>query len=195
MKIKLNNKVYPLAPEYQGVAKIVDVTTPRVQETKYGVKETFRFILEINAKDEKGNYHTVSTPGYTMSLHEKAGLRKFVDKVRPSPLTEQEAFAGIDTETLVGTYCNVVVEHNKSETTGKVYANITYVGKAKDDTKWESGYVRFQDRDGMPQKTIQSSPTPQIRKSLNKTVKAEAKAAEAEKSEAEVWDLVFEGEK
>ena len=135
------NKSFAPCPEYSGIAKIVDTTELREYKTDFGNKMCFRYILEINQKDSKGKYQTVASRPFTLSMHEKAALRDFVKKVKGSVPT---GTSGFDTDSLVGQYCSVIVEHVQSG--DKTFANLTYVGKAKENTTWQSAYVRFADR-------------------------------------------------
>jgi hypothetical protein len=144
IKSKSNGNYTP-CPEYNGVARIVDATELKTYTGKFGTKEGFRFILEINEKMGNGKYHTVSTKPFTLSLHEKSSLRKFIEKVNGRPLTQSEIESGIDTDSLIGRSVNIVVEQNKTED-GNVFSNITYYGKSKEDANWKSDYIRFSER-------------------------------------------------
>lgn len=155
-------------PEYNGISKIVDITPLKKVETKFGEKEVFRFILEIDEEREPGHNWTVSTRPFTVSLHEKAALRQFLDRVI-GPLTEGQLEAGINTETLVGTYANIIVEHVQSEDGLTTFANITYISKPKGKwSKWESDYIRIQDR-------VQAPPPPPKRPAVSKMTPEEKK--------------------
>jgi hypothetical protein len=136
-------------PEYTGVARIVDVTDMKPHTSQYGTKDQFRYILEVDVikNKEAGSRFTVATAPMSLSLHEKAALRKFVQKVLGRELTEKELAEGVDTETLVGKSVNVVVEHVKSADGTKTYSNLAFVQVAKTEAKWESEYVRFKDRE------------------------------------------------
>ena len=58
---------------------------------------------------------------YTLSLHEKAGLRKDLAAWRSRDFTEEEA-KGFDISKLLGVYCMLNV--TTSENNGKTYTNI-----------------------------------------------------------------------
>ena len=58
---------------------------------------------------------------YTVSLHEKAGLRKDLAAWRGKDFTDEEA-KGFDVSKLIGAYCMVNV--TTSETNGKTYSNV-----------------------------------------------------------------------
>jgi hypothetical protein len=63
----------------------------------------------------------VISKSYTVSLHEKANLRKELAQWRGRDFTEEEA-KGFDISKLVGAYCMVNV--TTSETNGKTYSNV-----------------------------------------------------------------------
>jgi len=58
---------------------------------------------------------------YTVSLHEKAGLRKDLAAWRGRDFTDEEA-KGFDVSKLIGAYCMVNV--TTSESNGKTYSNV-----------------------------------------------------------------------
>lgn len=147
MKFILTKKAYPVCPEYKGPAKIVDMTQIATVETKFGEKEMFRFILEINQKDEDGRYHTCATSRMTPTLDERSNLRKFIEKVIGEPLDEKTLrVTGFESDDLIGAYCEVIIGHTKKED-GTIYANIEYVGHLKAvPEKWTSDYARQEDR-------------------------------------------------
>lgn len=86
---------------------------------------------ELFGEDENGGPLTVDVDGkempmtisksYTVSLHEKAGLRKDLQAWRGREFTEDEA-KGFDIGRLLGAYCMVNVTH--SENNGKTYTNV-----------------------------------------------------------------------
>lgn len=149
MKIvyKKNSRVWEPCPEVDGeLAQIVDVSDLfTLTSAEYGEKEVFRFILEINEENADGYRYTLSSRPFTVSLHEKANLRKFVEKVLGRALTEAELESGFEPESLIGKYCKITVEHN---TVGdKTFANIALVSKAKEPVVgWQTEYVRMKDR-------------------------------------------------
>ena len=86
---------------------------------------------ELFGEDENGQPLTVDVEGkempltisksYTLSLHEKAGLRRDLAAWRGKDFTDEEA-KGFDVSKLVGAYCMVNV--TTSETNGKTYSNV-----------------------------------------------------------------------
>ena len=100
---------------------------------QYGEKQQHKIRLgwELFGEDEQGNPLTVEVDGkqmpmtisksYTVSLHEKAGLRKDLQAWRGREFTEEEAKA-FDVSKLLVAYCMVNV--TTSETNGKTYSNV-----------------------------------------------------------------------
>ena len=86
---------------------------------------------ELFGEDENGQPLTVEVDGkempltisksYTVSLHEKAGLRKDLAAWRGRDFTDEEA-KGFDVSKLIGAYCMVNV--TTSESNGKTYSNV-----------------------------------------------------------------------
>lgn len=111
---------------------LIDLGT---QETngQYGVKfqHKIRIGWELFGEDEQGNPLTIEVDGknmpmtisksYTVSLHEKASLRKDLAAWRGRDFNDDEAKA-FDVSKLLGAYCMVNV--TTSETNGKTYSNV-----------------------------------------------------------------------
>jgi hypothetical protein len=148
MKIAYNknantNANFEPAPEYNGTAKIVDYTELKEYEGfNPGDKpvEKFRYILELNEERETDKNWTVSTKPLRLSMHEKASLYKFVESV-VGKLPDSGDF---DQEDMIGKYCSIITE--QTESNGKIYTNIKYVGKNKSNETWESTHIRLKDR-------------------------------------------------
>lgn len=100
---------------------------------QFGTKfqHKIRVAWELFGEDEQGNPLTVDVDGktmpmtisksYTVSLHEKAGLRKDLAAWRGRDFTDEEAKA-FDVSKLVGAFC--MVNCTQSETNGKTYTNV-----------------------------------------------------------------------
>ena len=111
---------------------LIDLGT---QETtgQYGTKmqHKIRIGWELFGEDEQGNPLTVDVDGktmpmtisksYTVSLHEKSGLRKDLAAWRGRDFSDEEAKA-FDVSKLLGAYC--MVNATQSETNGKTYTNV-----------------------------------------------------------------------
>lgn len=100
---------------------------------QYGEKfqHKVRISWELFGEDENGEPLTIDVDGqdmpltisksYTMSLHEKAALRKDLAAWRGRDFTDEEA-RGFDVSKLIGAYCMVNV--TISESNGKTYSNV-----------------------------------------------------------------------
>lgn len=111
---------------------VIDLGT-QLTSGQYGEKlqHKIRIAWELFGEDEQGNPLTVTVEGkempmtisksYTVSLHEKAGLRKDLAAWRGRDFTDEEA-KGFDVSKLIGAYCMVNV--TTSETNGKTYSNV-----------------------------------------------------------------------
>ncbi len=111
---------------------LVDLGTQHTSG-QFGDKDQhkIRIAWELFGEDENGNELTIDVDGkqmpmtisksYTVSLHEKAGLRKDLAAWRGKDFTDEDAKA-FDVSKLVGAYCMVNV--TTSETNGKTYSNV-----------------------------------------------------------------------
>lgn len=111
---------------------LIDLGT-QVTDGQYGQKEQHKIRIgwELFGEDEEGNPLTVDVDGYqmpmtisknyTVSLHEKANLRKELAAWRGKDFTDEEA-KSFDVSRLVGAYCMINV--TISETNGKTYSNV-----------------------------------------------------------------------
>ena len=111
---------------------LIDLGT-QLSSGQFGEKlqHKIRIGWELFGEDENGEPLTVDVDGktmpmtisksYTVSLHEKAGLRKDLAAWRGRDFTDAEA-RGFDVSKLIGAYCMVNV--TTSETNGKTYSNV-----------------------------------------------------------------------
>ena len=111
---------------------IIDLGT-QTSNGQYGEKHQhkIRVAWELFGEDENGQPLTIDVDGkempmtisksYTVSLHEKAGLRKDLSAWRGRDFTDEEAKA-FDVSKLIGAYCMVNV--TTSENNGKTYSNV-----------------------------------------------------------------------
>lgn len=111
---------------------LIDLGT-QLTSGQYGDKlqHKIRIGWELFGEDEQGQPLIVDVGGkqmpmtisksYTVSLHEKAGLRKDLQAWRGREFTEEEAKA-FDVSKLLGAYCMVNV--TTSDTNGKTYSNV-----------------------------------------------------------------------
>lgn len=111
---------------------LIDLGT-QTSNGQFGEKSQHKLRIgwELFGEDDEGNPLTVDINGkqmpmtisksYTVSLHEKAGLRKDLQAWRGKEFTDEEAKA-FDVSKLMGAYCMVNV--TTSETNGKTYSNV-----------------------------------------------------------------------
>lgn len=111
---------------------LIDLGT-QLSTGQYGEKaqHKIRIAWELFGEAEDGTPLTVMVDGkemplaisksYTVSLHEKAALRKDLAAWRGKDFTDEEAKA-FDVSRLVGAYC--MVNATQNETNGKVYTNV-----------------------------------------------------------------------
>lgn len=111
---------------------LIDLGT-QLTSGQYGDKQQHKIKIgwELFGDDEQGNPLTIDVDGkempmtisksYTVSLHEKAGLRKDLAAWRGRDFTDEEAKA-FDVSKLLGAYCMVNV--TTSESNGKTYSNV-----------------------------------------------------------------------
>jgi hypothetical protein len=142
-------KDYAPCPEYTGKAVCVDVTPLKEYETEYGTKKKFKFAFEIALQDpsrDPSQPWVVFTRPMVPSLHEKAGLTKFLRDWFGRPLTPQETQA-FDVESLIGKSATLVIAHEQSADGTKTYANIKLIMPLKQGELIPSGqWVRLKDR-------------------------------------------------
>lgn len=111
---------------------LIDLGT-QLTSGQYGEKlqHKIRIGWELFGDDEQGEPLTIDVEGkmmpltisksYTVSLHEKSGLRRDLAAWRGRDFTEEEAKA-FDVSKLVGAFCMINV--TTSETNGKTYSNV-----------------------------------------------------------------------
>lgn len=100
---------------------------------QFGIKDQHKLRLgwELFGEDENGEPLSIDMDGkqmpmtisksYTVSLHEKAGLRRDLAAWRGRDFTDEEAKA-FDVSKLLGAYCMINV--TESESGGKTYSNV-----------------------------------------------------------------------
>jgi len=112
--------------------KLIDLGTQRGEfQGESKIAHKMQIGWELFGDDDQGQPLTVDVDGrqmpmtitksYTLSLHEKAGLRKDLAAWRGKDFTDDEA-KGFDVSKLIGAYCMVNCTH--SESNGKTYTNV-----------------------------------------------------------------------
>lgn len=130
MAIVINiNSSKDFEPVSEGVhaAVLAEVVDKGIQPTPFGDKHKVMFVWLTDEADEEGKTKLVFQP-FTASLHEKAALRKATKAIRGKDLSADEE--NFDIESLKGSQVQLVIQHHESNT-GKVYANVQAIMKAK----------------------------------------------------------------
>lgn len=83
-------------------------------------------VFQTGERNSQGHLHEVSQE-FTLSMGEKANLRKFLGAWRGKTYTEEQARAGVPLHKLVGQPALVSVEHRTSGK-GRTYATISSIG-------------------------------------------------------------------
>jgi hypothetical protein len=97
------------------------------KKTSHKVRLTFEFPTEQKVfKEEKGIQPYVLSKEFTLSMHEKASLRKFLEAWRGKAFSEEEA-KKFDVTKLIGKPCMINVIHKESKN-GNLNASISNVG-------------------------------------------------------------------
>lgn len=122
MIAKDNSGNFEPCPEYTGRAVCVDVTPLKKVNGPFGEQEKFRFAFEIDDVREDGSPWCVWTAGFTLSLSEKANLRKFLKGWLGRDLTQEELKNGFDVEGMLHKPAFLVVVHEHKD--GQTYSNI-----------------------------------------------------------------------
>lgn len=108
----------------------------QLQDGKYGasVQHKVRIQWEVFGEDEEGQPLAIEIDGqlvpmtigktYTMSISEKAGLRKDLVSWRGKEFTPEE-LEGFDITNILGAYCMLSIIHTEKD--GKTYTNISAI--------------------------------------------------------------------
>ena len=137
-------------PEYTGRAVCVDITPLKAYETEYGTKQKFKIAFELDMLDQSRNPvqpWVVMTAPMTASLHEKAGLTKFLKDWHGRALTAEET-TSLDLDSLIGRPATVVIVHEQSQDGTKTFSNIKLImaHKSGEPLKPSGLWVRMEDR-------------------------------------------------
>jgi len=140
---------YTPCPSGTHATRCVDVVDLGIVETNYGGKpkkqHKITIVWQTPEKRDDGKYFLVNKR-YTLSLHEKAALRKDLEAWRGRPFTNEE-LEGWDVEAVIGVPAMLSVIHNAQD--GNVYANVNAImrlPKGMEPPPADPSYVRVQDR-------------------------------------------------
>jgi hypothetical protein len=137
------------APEGTHSAVCVDVVDLGLLEVKWKnelkIQHKVKVVWQIDEDMQDGKPFLVSKR-YTLSLHEKAALRKDLEAWRGRAFTEEE-LKGFDVENVLGVPCLLNIIHNGAS--GTVYANVTGLMKLPKSMPAIAGrdYIRVIDRE------------------------------------------------
>jgi len=137
-------------PEYTGRAVCVDITPLKAYETEYGTKQKFKIAFELDLLDKSRTPvqpWVVMTAPMTASLHEKAGLTKFLKDWHGRALTAEET-TSLNLDSLIGRPATVVIVHELSKDGTKTFSNIKLImpHKTGEALKPSGQWIRMEDR-------------------------------------------------
>jgi len=138
-------RTFAQAPEGLFAACCVDVQNLGLVQGAYGPKHKVRLVWQLDLTTEEGRRYEVARV-YTLSLHERAALRKDLESWRGRAFTEKE-LDGFDLERLLTVNCQIQVVQRLGDD-GTVYANVaTVIPPAKGHMKLAPiDFVRLKDR-------------------------------------------------
>ncbi len=141
-----DSKTFEPPPAGVHQAVCVDVVDLGLLKVSYGgkEKEQHKIYLTWQIEEEDGT-RALAFKRYTLSLHEKANLRKDLESWRGRPFTDEESH-GFDVEKLLDANCQINIQHAVSN--GKTYANVVSImplarGMVRLASK---DYIRVKDR-------------------------------------------------
>lgn len=149
---KVNGGDFVLCPAGSHSAVCVDVVDLGMVETEFaGEKKKqhkVRIVWQIAEDQDNGKPFTAGKR-YTLSLHEKAALRKDLESWRGKPFTAPE-LEGFDLEKLIGIGSLISVIHESKG--GKTYDNVTSIMKLPKGMQGPvpRDYIRKCDRHDQP---------------------------------------------
>jgi hypothetical protein len=136
-----------LAPTGIHAAVCVDCQDLGLLQGAYGAKHKIRLVWQLDALDPEAGRRVEVARVYTLSLSERAALRKDLERWRGRVFTDAELDLGFDLEKLIGVNCQVLVSHSLSDN-GSTYADVDSVlPAAKGAPKLApEAFVRLKDR-------------------------------------------------
>jgi hypothetical protein len=148
-------RTYAQAPEGLHAACCCDIVNLGVVAGAYGAKHKVRIVWQLDARDDASGRRYDVARVYTLSLHERAALRKDLESWRGRKFTDRELDAGFDLEKLVGVPAQIQVVQTLSDD-GSLYANVSIVlPPQKGIPKVASeDYIRAKDRQRVAATTV-----------------------------------------
>lgn len=121
-----NDKQFPIHPEGQFTVVCVDgIDLGEQHNEKFdNWSQKYAIVFQTNEKNPETGKPFEIAERYTVSMGEKANLRKFLGQWRGKTYTNAEAEEGAPLHKLEGVNALVQIGHNTSAATGKTYANI-----------------------------------------------------------------------
>jgi hypothetical protein len=122
---------------------VIEVTYAGKTKRQHKVRLAWQ-IADLNPEDGK---RYLAQRRYTLSLDDKASLRKDLESWRGKPFTLDE-LNGFDLEVLIGVNCQINVAHENKN--GETYANVTAIvplGRGMQKLGLDGTYIRVKDRD------------------------------------------------
>lgn len=149
MTLKAPDKRRASNPPPEGLypAVCVDVVDDGEVDTGFGPQHKITLVFEIDLENPEFEDRYRVYQRYTLSMHQKANLRKAIDGWRGKKFTDDQAY-DFDIETLVGKNAQIQVIHNITED-GRVFANVAAIvppQKGVAAMRPSATYVRKKDR-------------------------------------------------
>lgn len=145
---KTNKREFTPAPEGLWPAVCIDVVDLGVQKTPWGEAHKVEIRWALEERDPKGGKNFMLVKRYTLSLHEKANLRRELETWRGKKFTSEE-LEGFDLEKLLSANCQLQVIHNIKDD-GEVFSNVQAIVPAAKGTvrlPIPADYIRVINRD------------------------------------------------
>lgn len=145
-----NESTFTPAPEGQWRAVCCDVVDLGMVKTEWnGVTKNqhkIRVVFQIEEINPENNKPFLIQRRFTLSMHEKAALRQFLESWRGKAYTEDQAKDGIDVELMVGQ--NAVIQIAHAQRGGSTWADILSIMKPMkgQEPLAVTDYVRVIDR-------------------------------------------------
>ena len=133
-------------PEGLFQAVCMDVVDLGMMVTQWGDKPKVRIVWQVDEEDPQTGKRYDVRALYTLSLSDKATLRKHLEAWRGRKFTGPE-LRGFDLENLIGANCQIQIIHHISDE-GKTFANVQAIvpANAKAPKLVPDRYVRDRDR-------------------------------------------------